>query len=276
MRRIELSALQGALKVLGRTLLRGLAPQSCVLCGDWVEAEDLRPLCRPCRQDLPPIPPRICHCCGIPVGGNLLDRLVFCSACRSDPPSFLKARSFGLYRGPLRRLVRSYKFDGMRRIALPLAELLWESYCRHDFEARALVWVPSHPKRVRRRGFDHMRLLGETFAQRCRLPLLNGFKRVRHTPAQSGLSRRQRRINLSNAFDLDAPADGSRVLLLDDIYTTGTTLQEASSTLLRSGAASVEVLTVARVPLYSTPDWSSVADNRRDGFTDSFPERIST
>ncbi|HSR52219.1 MAG TPA: ComF family protein [Acidobacteriota bacterium] len=276
MRATTRTTLERAWHQTGRTfrlLVQGLlAPQYCLLCGDRTASPDLRPLCHPCQDALPAVPRRLCDCCGIPVRGDLMERGILCQECRNHLPSFHKACAFGLYQGPLRRLIRAYKFSGLRRLAHPLAELLEAAYRREALEASRLAWVPSHPRRVRERGFDHMGCLAQALAQRCRLPLLGGFQRVRHTPAQSGLSRSQRRRNLKGAFRMAPEALEGPVLLVDDIFTTGATLEEASSTLLRAGASAVEVVTVARVPLY----WETTGPRLASQTSNHAPERTAS
>ena len=229
-----------------------LAPQSCVLCEEWVLEEDLSPLCRSCLQALPRLPARLCNRCGIPVPGDVLQTDVLCGACRFKPPHFDSARAWGPYRGDLRKLLHAFKFQGLRRLAHPLAGLLEDRACWPSPGARPdwLIPIPSHPRRVRQRGFNPPGLLGRLLARRLALPLFTHVCRTRHTAPQTGLTEVDRRHNLTGAFRVSRPEllEGKRVVLLDDILTTGTTASELALTLKESVAVQwIEVLTLARV-----------------------------
>ncbi len=227
-----------------------LAPQACVICGEWVLEDDLRPLCRRCFGGLPACSRRTCHYCGIEVPGNLLEVDSVCSRCRSSPPEFDRACAFGEYRGSLRDVLRHFKFGGFQRLAFPLAELAEISYRRKapDFEPDCLVPIPLHPRRLRRRGFDQTMLIGRRLETLLRIPLHPALSRIRRTAPQFGLSERERVRNLKGVFGLKAPdvVAKRRIILLDDVLTTGATASEACRVLRSGKAERILVLTVAR------------------------------
>ena len=262
----------------GRILLRVFQalvfPQSCVLCEKWVLNDDASPLCVDCLAAVPRFsvgrptdlwgsaptraegfelgPP--CHYCGIPLPGSLIRESNVCSSCRSQPPPFDFARAHGPYQGSLRTLIRRFKFDGLRRLASPLASLLEECYreSRLCLEPGWIVPVPLHRKRKFERGFDQTLLLCRALGRRLGIRIFKGLRRLKDTAPQFGLDIRSRKRNLRGAFGLKGAQHlaGQDVLLVDDIFTTGTTIR-AICTLLRSEARvrRILVLTLARVPL---------------------------
>lgn len=172
-----------------------------------------------------------------------------CGLCLRRPPPFVAAFAAYRYADPVDRWLGSLKFrDGLACGRL-LAERLAASApadLMHD--ADLLLPVPLHVRRLRERGFNQALELARPLARRHRLPMLpDALRRRRDTPHQLGLDARTRRQNLRGAFVADRPAvQGRRIVLLDDVITTGTTLREAAAELLRAGAADVRVLAVAR------------------------------
>jgi ComF family protein len=146
--------------------------------------------------------------------------------------------------------VHGLKFDGRRNLAGLLAPLLagafFDVWDRSDFDYIAAV--PLHPKRRRERGFNQSELLAQELAQRIAIPYLQVLKRVRYTPPQVGLTDSQRKANIRHAFRCNNPQQivKRRILLIDDVMTTGATVAGAAQTLIEAGAGSVSVLTAAR------------------------------
>jgi len=235
-----------------------LFPQSCVMCGAWVINPQFSPLCRACLDKLETHDCPTCFYCGLGLPGSLSDAHSVCALCHSGPRSFDWARSAGPYEGRLRDVIRKYKFDGFQRLAYPLAERMVEAYSSNQdqFEASCIVPVPLHPKRRRERGFDQTLALSRVLASRLGLPVFRIVRRVRHTLPQFGLDRQERKKNVERAFqvsDVDCVA-GARLLLIDDVMTTGATVDEICR-LLREATEvrEIMVLTAARVQLFR--DW---------------------
>jgi ComF family protein len=158
----------------------------------------------------------------------------------------------GWYQGDLREIMHAYKFEGQHRLASPLALPLAQQVRRHYGEAFDLItWVPVSHKTLKTRGYDQSRLLAEALAAdlgRTALPLL---RKQRHTPAQSSLtSPSDRRSNVAGAFvPVDSPTiAGRRILLVDDVITTGSTLEEIIHILYQAGALRVMCATLCRTP----------------------------
>ena len=185
-----------------------------------------------------------CSVCGIPLASSYAYR---CKNCLKTPPVFSRASFFGLYDTMLASVVHHYKFLGIRRLSKPLAELLM-FYDTTGIDA--LVSVPLSPRGLRDRGFNQALLLADALSRKKRLPLIiDVLRKVVDTPPQVGLSAKERAANVKNAFVCTGKISGMNILLIDDVMTTGATVDACAKQLLRSGAQSVNVLTLARASL---------------------------
>jgi ComF family protein len=193
-------------------------------------------------------PPRCLTC------GDLAP--VFCAACRATvrrpgaealvPLDLTDARSLGYHEERLRDAVLRLKFGGKTALAAPLGELLAAELepLLPAWRPHALVPVPVHWSRRLERGFNQAELLARAAGRRCRLPALPALRRTRRTRPQVGLTDRERAANVVGAFAASAPVTDRRLVLIDDVRTTGATLSECARTLLAAGAAAVYALTV--------------------------------
>ena len=214
-------------------------------------------LCRRCAR-IEWIDSPMCPVCGRPFATTQgMDHR--CADCRNRSFSFDGARAVGLYDHGLRLLVSLFKYQGLVQLAVPLGQLMWDALRRFhqlsDFDR--LVPVPLHWRRRHRRGFNQAELLmcswpklarrsGVVFDQR---KIAAGqLIRSRPTPSQTGLGRKARKQNLRDAFRVNAHSAvrGCRILLVDDVLTTGATADACAKALKHSGAVSVHVLTLAR------------------------------
>jgi len=174
-----------------------------------------------------------------------------CALCRYGLRGFDAAYCFGAYEGVLRELIHLYKYGRVKTLARPLGALLAAALPREE-RFDAVTPVPLHWRRQWQRGFNQSELLARGIARRCAIPVVHALKRVRPTVAQAGLSNTGRRQNVAAAFQLRrAPwartVEGKRLLLIDDVMTTGSTAAACALALKRAGAARVALLTVARV-----------------------------
>lgn len=203
--------------------------------------------------------PPCCPCCQRIMNHS---RMLACPRCFNDLTWLPEAETLqgkdvpcvaaGWYQGNLRKIIHTYKFEGQRQLAAPLALHLAPQVRQHYGEAFDLItWVPVSSKTLKARGYDQSQLLAQTLAAelgRTAVPLL---QKQRHTPAQSSLaSPASRRSNIAGAF---APIDaslvaGQRILLVDDVTTTGATLKEISRILRRAGADRVMCAALCRTP----------------------------
>ena len=167
-----------------------------------------------------------------------------CGACRIGEHAFDYARAVFLFNDPLREIIHHLKYSDRVSLARPLAECLRECVQREDFKADIVIPVPLHSSRERQRGFNQAELLASSLKLRVDTRVL---RRRKKTPSQTGLTRAQRKLNLAGAFEVRKRAPEC-AMIVDDVFTTGATLNEVARTLKRAGAVRVEVLTVARVP----------------------------
>jgi ComF family protein len=172
---------------------------------------------------------------------NYADR---CRNCIGDAPAFCRTSSFGLYDATLASAIHHYKFLGLRRLAGPLAHLLL-FYDTTGIDA--VIPVPLTHDGLKERGFNQSLLLAYTLAKKKRLPLIMDIlKKVKNTAPQVGLSAKERTTNVRKAFVCTARVPDMNILLIDDVMTTGATVNACAGQLLSAGASSVSVLTLAR------------------------------
>ena len=206
--------------------------------------------CLRCRERWTQAASPLCTRCGLVFksrfGGDHL-----CGRCLDRPGCFAKARAAGIYDHSLRTAIHALKFGGRTALARPLGEVLWQAYRRHwpEGDIDVIAPVPLHRRRLRQRGFNQAYLLLGAWRPPAGTVIDRGLlSRTRDTLPQTGLDRDQRRRNIGRAFALGTPerAAGRRVLLVDDVLTTGATADACADVLLRGGAVRVDVLTLAR------------------------------
>jgi len=220
-------------------ILNLLFPQTCVLCNARIFQRRWAAACPECWAKLEPVPRPFCPQCGMPapvIEGR-------CGDCRRGDHAFDFARSLFLFTDPMRGILHHLKYSGRVSLARPLGRQLREHIAEEGFRGTMVLPVPLHRSRERQRGFNQAELL----ARHLGLPVNSRLlRRRKNTPSQTGLSRSQRTINLSAAFEVRGPAPEC-VIVVDDVYTTGSTVHEIAKTLKRAGTSRVEILTVARV-----------------------------
>jgi ComF family protein len=159
------------------------------------------------------------------------------------------AYSYGYYEGPLRKLIHLFKYSGMKPLGKRLAGLLCRALPEEVERYDAVVPMPLHWRRRWRRGFNQSEILARLLAKERGVRMLDVVKRVRPTAVQAGLTNSNRRKNVAGAFRVfrKTQVAGKRILLIDDVLTTGATAAACASALKRAGASSVTLLTLARV-----------------------------
>ncbi len=217
-------------------LLDLLLPISCVVCG----ADGGEQLCAGCREALPVLQPPFCERCGAPTAWPVAR----CRECSGRRLAFASARAAVEYDDGVRRLVAAWKERGLRRLAGEAAEAMAETLPLP--RASVLAFVPPERERAHRRGYHPAERLAHELGERWELPVTPLLDRTRYARRQRGLTRPDRRRNVAGAFAPAARAP-SRVALVDDVYTSGSTAAAAASALRKGGARHVEVLTFARV-----------------------------
>jgi len=235
-------------KTLFRDLLDFIYPPFCGICGSRLIGGE-KNICRPCWQSLTVIQAPFCRRCGLPLDSTAS----LCRVCRSRQRVFSFARSWGLFEERLQRIIHLLKYRQRKSLAGPLARMLtfiMEQDRRFD-AMEAILPVPLHARKARSRGYNQSGLIALGLARRTGLPLLkNGLHRIRNTPSQSGLDLDRRAVNVQGAFRVRHPEmiSGKRLILVDDVLTTGATVEACATALLEADAGEVCVLTVARTP----------------------------
>lgn len=215
---------------------RGRWPQACVLCG----AESTPgTLCAPCTSDLPWLPASRCGVCALPVASGGL-----CGACIALPPRFDRVDAPFAYRYPVASLIHAFKYGGRLALARTLGEALAQAVSR---DADAIVPMPLAPDRLKQRGFNQALEIARVVAAHTRTPLLrDAVRKVRDTPPQAMLPWKERARNVRRAFACDDDLSGRRIAVVDDVLTTGATLDELARVVRAAGAVSVAGWVVAR------------------------------
>jgi ComF family protein len=230
-------------------------PAPCRICETTLDTASHIPICEACLASLQPIAGPVCITCGRPfVSVNAGPQ---CHACRRGIYGFDVARSFGAYNDAMVRAILLLKYEGVLPLGRWFAARLAGIAVAHpkEFAADVVVPVPLHPARLRERGYNQAELIARPLARRLGLPLRSYLLvRTKPRPEKLKLTRRERWETVRGAYALRerARVDNLRVLLVDDVMTTGATLDACSRALRRAGASRVAALTVARV----VSDWA--------------------
>ena len=235
------------LKRFSLNLLGFFLPRFCLFCGAAVGEAAAQAVCPECEVPdrmgaEPPVPLLLPGLYGPGGRGPPLWRL------RHETPPYDRARAAALYEGPVAAAIKGFKFSAQMTFLPVLQSWLHRPACLEmAASADLLVPVPLHPRRLKARGFNQSWLLARGFKGAALGQKI--ITRVRYTVPQVGLKPKERRANVRAAFSVSRPEEvqGKNVLLIDDLYTTGSTVKECALALRRAGAARVEVLTVARV-----------------------------
>lgn len=225
-------------------------PDECRVCKTELSEFTRVPVCARCLKAPQPIAADyFCVTCRTPFQNAFpLDASGRCRLCRSGARGFDTAYCYGSYDGTLRELIHLFKYGRMKPLGRTLAAYLASALPR-DQKFDLVVPMPLHWCRRWQRGFNQSELLARPTARRCGIPMLNAVRRTRATAAQAGLSNARRRENVAGAFRVKKPQKvaGRRILLIDDVMTTGATASACALALKRAGASSVTLLALARV-----------------------------
>ena len=239
------------IQTVGRKLVDAVFPPQCPSCMALVETHGY--LCPQCWGQIKFIEAPWCACCGVPLefdsGPDSL-----CLACMRDPPSFERARAVMLYGDFSRSLILKFKHADRLDPAPAYATWMVRAAGNLVGDADMIAPVPLHWRRLFSRRYNQSAILAKAVAGRVDKRFCPDLLiRTRPTPSQGRLTRNQRGKNVAGAFAFNARwnamLEGRRVLLIDDVLTTGSTVEHCARTLLRAGASAVDVLTLARVAL---------------------------
>lgn len=234
-----------------RQLLYAVLPVDCAGCGTGLSDDPVPFFCRSCWGKITPLRGPSCLRCGRPFASpvaRLYSPGHLCGACRKRRPSFTNARSLFSYVPPLQDAIRLLKYHRKVALAGALGDLMTRAF-ETPPEVDLLMPVPLHPTRLREREFNQALLLADRVNQRLRLPLsYDNLVRLRQRPSQTELTRAARLNNLRRTFSVLRPEEiaKKKILLIDDVMTTGTTVNECAKALRKAGASDVYVCTLAR------------------------------
>ena len=247
--------LPSAIRLSSDALLSVVLSPACAACEEPLLHPTRGPVCEACWTSILPLTPPLCDRCGdpLPTWRPVGVALASCPRCRRSARLLDRARSIGAYDGALRAVIHALKYEGRRSLARPLGRLMRERGADMIAGAACAIPVPLHPSRRRHRGFNQ----AADLARQLGIPVVAALRRVRATPAQTGLPAARRHRNLRDAFAPTRAARalaGATVVVIDDVSTTGATLDACARTLKLAGIAEVRGLTAGRVVGPLTPD----------------------
>lgn len=224
-------------------------PADCRICSVRLSNISRIPVCSSCLREPQPFQPEFfCAACRTPfLNDKPLDDSGVCPLCRLGANRFDAAYAYGEYAGTLRKLIHLFKYDGVRSLAGDFSSMLRRALPRdEDFDV--IVPMPLHWYKRWQRGFNQAALMARGVAGRTGLPLVEAVRKTKKTDVQAGLTRAERRRNVTAVFQVTKPAaiQGRHVLLIDDVLTTGATARSCADVLKRAGARKVSVLALAR------------------------------
>ena len=237
------------LRTVGRSVLNLLFPERCFACGDLID--DAGAICADCWAGLSFLGSPCCACCGHPFEYAVPEG-VLCGACIRRRPPYESARAAILYDDASRELVLAFKHADRTRFADAFGLWMFRAGAAFLYGADLIVPVPLHRRRLWSRRYNQSLLLARALTRHCGVPTdPDLLRRRRNTPMQGGLSRAARRRNVQAAFAVRPGTServrGKTVVLVDDVLTTGATVEACTRVLRAAGASEVHVLTLARV-----------------------------
>ncbi len=244
---------------IARSILNFLLPQNCIFCGSVLSAIDKNCVCQYCQNTLQIYSGKACERCGAPLAAIDING---CEECQDANPAFDRIFWLFLYDERVRRMIQQFKYQKDRSVRKIIADILYRRTIRfpwQDTKYDCVIPVPLHQKRLKNRGFNQAEDLAKIICRHLKQPRLlkrNILSRTKNTMAQNKLSRSQREANLAGAFSIKSPhrekhkphplLSGKTVLLIDDIFTTGSTLNQCARVLKEKGALKVDALTISR------------------------------
>lgn len=217
----------------------------CIICNSELSTNTHYSICDKCTKSLPFIRGKVCVKCGEPIVSDGS----YCVHCKNEMPHFKMCRSVFIYRDPIKNLVRSLKYDNKKYLAETLSSFVASEFVNMAIDVDIVVPVPISEHRRKVRGFNQAELLCVVLKDKLHIDVRSDLLvKVKETSSQAYLSKDEREKNLDGAFAVNNKAEvkGKTILVVDDVYTTGTTLNECAQTLLKAGAKEVYCVTLAR------------------------------
>lgn len=219
----------------------------CIVCGKDLQKDEIMDICPDCLKSIKFNNGKRCLRCG----KNLWAGSVYCNSCKKSVRFFKNASAPLLYEKPISSMIRRFKYDGKHYLAKPFAKILTYEYAQSKYEVDLVLPIPMFYKREKERGYNHAKLLAKEFCKLTSLPLdTKNFVRIINTNQQAKLSKDEREKNMHNAFRVidSGLVKNKKILLIDDIITTGATIDECARVLYECGASEVNALAIAHTP----------------------------
>ena len=234
------------LKKILKKILNIVYPErlTCVFCGNEIFDENKKSTCVDCQKSLPLISGKICNKCGQP----LKNMSNYCEMCIGGKHIYTKSRSAFVYEGKVSGAILNFKFHNAKYYCKPFAHYLAQLYQDYKYDCDVVIPVPIHSSRLKERGYNQSELIAKHFCKILSLPLdTTSLVKIKKTKNQAELDFKQRQTNLDGAFKVTDKNQikGKKVLIVDDVYTTGATIDCCATELFKSGAKQVLALTVA-------------------------------
>lgn len=222
-------------------ILNLLFPSKCPVCGNRSDNHLYNPFCKNCWEGIERYSGPACKACGMPTVSSYT---TICETCLKTPPPFSQVLYYGIYEGQLKEAIHLLKFNGIKRLSMPLSFLFAElPIPRVD----GIVPVPLHKKRLLQRGFNQAAAISQSLSEKLKIPLmLHVLTKVIDTPPQIKVSGKERIKNVQDAYSVSDEVEGLELLLVDDVITTGATVRECAKALMDAGAKDVSVIALAR------------------------------
>lgn len=237
-----------------RAFIDLIYPPKCHVCGDFLQANGLGGasvfFCKECYQTFDPVKAPFCPICGVPCGSDPSENHL-CEDCLRTRPEYERLFALYQYKGAVLDTIHGLKYGGKTHLSKSMGPLLavFARHCIPETKALLTMPVPIHPRRLRERGFNQSLLLARYVANELDTALdFLSLARIKYTPPQTGLDKNERQKNVRGAFQVISPGEirDRSVLLVDDVATTGNTLNECARVLLKSGCHQVLCLVLAR------------------------------
>lgn len=219
------------------SLCKQIFKQNCLMCA--VATNNALSLCQICIDSLPLAPNPSCQQCGLAIQGEI------CGSCLKHPPHYEKTTALFAYTYPTNAILQHYKYNNAIYLSQTFGSLLAEEMLHSEIDT--IIPMPLHPSRLQERGFNQSLEMAKVIAKQTAIPLdATSCRKTKNTPPQASLPLKERLKNMKGVFSCEQSFTGQHVALVDDVMTTGTSLNELAKTVKRAGAIKISCYVLAR------------------------------
>lgn len=234
-------------KRLINKLLDAIYPKrvKCIICGDELNTDERNAICPHCYERLPFISDKACIRCDMPLAED--DYSQTCFNCKRHNYRYTAVRSVFRYEGNIRACIYKFKYKHQEFLGEYFSEFLVRRFARLDWNIDYVLPVPLHTARLKSRGYNQSYVMAKPFCDKLGLEILDNVTRIKDTPSQTNLGHKERAENVKDAFAIadKSVVKGKNILIIDDVYTTGATIEALTELMLDCGANAVYGLTLA-------------------------------